>query len=280
MYYEISTAVKQASSLVWGPVLMMLLIGTGVYYTIRLRFPQVREFFHSLKIITGFFDHPRHKGEIKHFQALSTALSATIGTGNIAGVATAVALGGPGAVFWLWVTGVLGMAIKYSECVLAVKYRVFTKEGVVAGGPMYYLEKGMKAKPLAVLFSVCAIVTSMFIGNMVQSNSVADVLNSSLKIPHLATGVFMAVLAWLVIIGGVKRIAAFAQFVVPFMCVVYVTGALFVVLTNAGKVIPAIGLIIRCAFTPAAATGAFAGSAVLYTMRMGIARGQIGRAHV
>lgn len=273
MYYEISTAVKQASSLVWGPVLMMLLIGTGVYYTIRLRFPQVREFFHSLKIITGFFDHPRHKGEIKHFQALSTALSATIGTGNIAGVATAVALGGPGAVFWLWVTGVLGMAIKYSECVLAVKYRVFTKEGVVAGGPMYYLEKGMKAKPLAVLFSVCAIVTSMFIGNMVQSNSVADVLNSSLKIPHLVTGVFMAVLAWLVIIGGVKRIAAFAQFVVPFMCVVYVTGALFVVLTNAGKVIPAIGLIIRCAFTPAAATGAFAGSAVLYTMRMGIARG-------
>ncbi len=252
---------------------MVLLLGAGIYFTVRLGGIQIREFFHGVKVTLGFFDHPKHKGEIKHFQALSTALSATIGTGNIAGVATAVALGGPGAVFWMWVTGFFGMALKYASCVLSMKYRVFEKDGSVAGGPMYYLEKGLKQKWLAVFFAVCTAITATFIGNMVQSNSVADVLNSSLGVNHLMTGIVMAVLVWLVIVGGIKRIANVTQVIVPLMCVVYVAGALVVLGMNMDKILPAFALIFRHAFTPTAATGGFAGSVVLYTMRIGLARG-------
>lgn len=269
----LNALIRQVSSAVWGPVLMCLLIGTGVYFTIRLRFIQIREFFHGIKVTLGFFESPRHEGEIKHFQALSTALSATIGTGNIAGVATAVALGGPGAVFWMWVTGFFGMALKYASCVLAMKYRIVTEDGTIAGGPMYYLEKGMKKKWLAVFFAVCTAVTATFIGNMVQSNSVADVLSSTIGVNQLATGIIMAVLVWLVIIGGIKRIANVTQVIVPFMCVVYVGGAIIILAMNLDKIIPSFSLIFRSAFTPTAATGGFAGSVVLYTMRMGLARG-------
>lgn len=273
MFDNLNIIVKQISSFLWGPFLICLLLGAGIYFTVRLKFIQVKEFFHGLRITTGFFDNEKHKGEIKHFQALSTALSATIGTGNIAGVATAVALGGPGAVFWMWVTGLFGMALKYASCVLALKYRVFAEDGTVSGGPMYYLERGLKAKWLAVIFAVCTAITAVFIGNMVQSNSVADVLQSSLNVPPLATGICMAVFVWLIIVGGIKRIAGVTQIIVPFMCIVYVVSALFIVLTNLDKVQPALVLIVRHAFTPTAATGGFAGSVVLFTMRMGIARG-------
>ena len=270
---NLSLIVKEISSIVWGPVLIVLLLGTGIYFTFRLRFIQVREFFHGLRITAGFFDNPRHKGEIKHFQALSTALSATIGTGNIAGVATAIALGGPGAVFWMWLTGLFGMALKYASCVLSMKYRVFAKDGSVAGGPMYYLERGLKMKWLAVIFAVCTAITALFIGNMVQSNSVADVLSSSLNVPPAVTGIILAAFVWLVIVGGIKRIARVAQVIVPLMCIVYVVSALYILAVNADKLIPALALIGKSAFTPTAATGGFAGSVVLYTMRMGIARG-------
>lgn len=273
MLENINLIVKEISSIVWGPVLIVLLLGTGIYFTFRLRFIQVREFFHGLRITTGFFENPLHKGEIKHFQALSTALSATIGTGNIAGVATAIALGGPGAVFWMWLTGLFGMALKYASCVLSMKYRVFAEDGTVAGGPMYYLERGLKMKWLAVIFAVCTAITALFIGNMVQSNSVADVLSSSLQIPPLLTGIVLALFVWLVIVGGIKRIASVTQIIVPFMCAVYVISALYILAVNTDKIFPALGLIIKSAFTPTAATGGFAGSIVLYTMRMGIARG-------
>lgn len=265
--------VEKISSIVWGPALIFVLVGSGVYFTVRLRAIQVREFFHGVRITLGFFDDPEHKGQISHFQALCTALSATIGTGNIAGVATAIALGGPGAVFWMWVTGFFGMALKYASCGLAVKYRVIEEDGSVAGGPMYYLERGLKMKWLAVFFAICTCVTGLFIGNMVQSNSVADALYSSLSVPKAATGVIMGVAIWLVIIGGIKRIARVAQAMVPFMSVVYIVGAVIILALNADKIIPSLTLIIDKAFTPTSAAGGFAGSAVLYTIRMGVARG-------
>ena len=200
---------------------MAFLLGTGIYFTIRLRFIQIREFFHGVLITLGFFEREKHKGEIKHFQALCTALSATVGTGNIAGVATAIALGGPGAVVWMWLTGLFGMALKYASCLLALKYRVIAPDGSVAGGPMYYLERGMRKKWLAVFFAVCTAITATFIGNMIQSNSVADVFYSSLNIPHIVTGCIIAVFVWMVIIGGIKRIAKVTQVIAPFMCIYF-----------------------------------------------------------
>ena len=269
----LNTIISKGSSFMWGPALIVLLVGTGIYFTIRLGFIQLREFFHGIRITLGYFDDPSHKGEISHFQALSTALSATVGTGNIAGVATAIALGGPGAVFWMWITGIFGMALKYASCALAIKYRTIDKDGSVAGGPMYYLEKGLKMKWLAIVFASCTAVTATVIGNMVQSNSVADALYSSANIPRAVTGVIMAVLIWLVIVGGIKRIAKVAQAMAPFMCAVYVAGAVFILLLNIDKLLPALVLIIKSAFTPTAATGGFIGSTIMYTMRMGVARG-------
>ncbi|MFQ5952085.1 MAG: alanine/glycine:cation symporter family protein [Candidatus Omnitrophota bacterium] len=273
MFENLNLIVKQISSFVWGPALVILLLGTGIYFTLRLRFIQIWEFFHGWWITLGFFESPKHKGEIRHFQALSTALSATIGTGNIAGVATAIALGGPGAVLWMWLTGLFGMALKYASCVLSLKYRVFSKDGTVAGGPMYYLERGLGLKWLAVIFAICTAVTATVIGNMVQSNSVADVFNTSFKVPHFATGICMAILVWLVIMGGIKRIGKVTQVIAPFMCIVYMLGALYILIVNADKIIPSVLLIVKYAFTPTAATGGFAGSVVLFTMRMGVARG-------
>ena len=273
MYENINVIIKQISSFVWGPVLMILLLGTGIYFSIRLSFIQIREFFHGWRIALGHFDNPKHKGEIKHFQALSTALSATVGTGNIAGVATAIALGGPGAVVWMWLTGLFGMVLKYASCVLSLKYRVFSKDGSVAGGPIYYVEHGLGIKWLAVFFAICTAITAIFIGNMVQSNSVADVFYTSFNIPHVFSGLVIAAFVWLVIVGGIKRIAKVTQVIAPFMCTIYILGAVYILIVNADKIIPSLGLIIKYAFTPTAATGGFAGSVVLYTMRMGIARG-------
>jgi AGCS family alanine or glycine:cation symporter len=272
------------SGYVWGPPLIVILVGTGIYFSLRLRFIQVRGFSHSLGLISGKYDRDQDKGQITHFQALSAALSATIGTGNIAGVATAIATGGPGAVFWMWVTAFIGMSIKFSSCLLALKYRVIDPDGSVRGGPMYYIEQGLgaKFKPLAFFFAFCTAIATLGIGNMVQSNSVADALKDLFHFSsqgngpftfRLLVGLFLAILTGLVILGGIKRIGQVASRLVPFMTVAYVGGALFILFTNLGMILPAFKLILTHAFTPIAATGGFLGSSVLLTLRMGVSRG-------
>ncbi len=265
--------VAQIDGWVWGYFLMFLLVGTGVFLTFRLRFLQVRHFKHGWGLITGKWDDPKDKGELTHFQALSTALSATIGTGNIAGVATAIASGGPGAVFWMWVTAAVGMCTKFTCCMLAQKFREIDKDGVVAGGPMYYLRDGLKTPWLGWLFALFAALASFGIGNMVQANSVANPLFDYLGWPKLLIGTILGILVALVIIGGVRRIARMAERVVPFMTVVYVVCALIIIFVNIGKVPGAFGAIFSGAFGLKSAGGGVLGYTVAQAMRFGIARG-------
>ncbi len=260
-------------NVIWGPVLIFFLVGTGVYLTLILKAIQLRKLSHSVAIISGKYDNPRDQGEISHFQALSTALSATIGTGNIAGVATAIASGGPGAVFWMWVTAIFGMATKYSSCLLSLKYRKLKPDGSVSGGPMYYLTSGLKAGWLGWLFAFFACLASFGIGNMVQANSVANPLNDILGIPKPITGFLMAILVGMVIIGGIKRIGNVAARIVPFMTVVYILGAMTIIVINLEKIPEALNLIFYHAFTPTAAAGGFLGTTVMQTLRFGVARG-------
>jgi AGCS family alanine or glycine:cation symporter len=260
----------EISHIVWGPVLILLLLGCGIFYTINLKFIQFRHFFHGLKAILGFYDHPRYKGEISHFQALCTALSATIG--NIAGVATAISVGGPGAVFWIWVTGVLGMVTKFASCTLGHKYRV-RKKGIYRGGPMYYIRRGIKNKPLALFFAVCCAISALGIGNMVQSNSVADAFRSTFGVLPSFTGISLGILVWLVIIGGIKRIARIAQIIVPFMCLFYLFTGLLIISTHFKEALEVLRSIFYYAFNPLAASGGFLGASTMLTVRMGIARG-------
>ncbi len=273
------------SNIVWGIPMLILILLTGVYVTLKTGFIQIRGFKHAIELISGKFDSPDHHGHITHFQALSTALSATIGTGNIAGVATAIAAGGPGALFWMWISAIFGMAIKFVSATLAVKYRKLTPDSVM-GGPMYYIEMGFKdvynynAKWLAFLFALSTAIAAFGIGNMVQSNSVADVLASLFPLSptgkfsfKLVTGIILAILTAYVIIGGIRRIAAVAARLMPIMSLIYIAGAIIVLLVKIDRFIPAIRMIFESAFTGRAAGGAILGSAVLYTMRMGIARG-------
>jgi len=261
------------SDIFWGPVTSLLLVGTGILITILLRGVQLRWFAYAWGLISGRYDNPEDEGEITHFQALSAALSATIGTGNIAGVGTAVALGGPGAVFWMWVTAFFGMALKYAECTLSLKYRVIHGDGTVGAGPMYYLEHGLGQKWLGVLFAFFATVASFGIGNMVQANSVAEPVESSFGIPKIITGLVIGVLVFAVIVGGIKRIGQVASKLVPFMCVFYVLGALVVIATRIDQIPGAFGLILEGAFSGTAAVGGFAGAAVAQAIRFGVARG-------
>ncbi len=258
---------------VWGPAMIIFLVGTGLFLTIRLKFIQFLGFPHAVALITGKYDDPKDAGEITHFQALSAALSATIGTGNIAGVATAIAMGGPGAVFWMWLTALVGMATKFTSCLLSNKFRKVNDDGSVSGGPMYYLEQGLGLKWLGMLFALFTIIASFGIGNMVQANSVAEPLLDIIGIPKLATGFVMAVLVALVILGGIKRIAVVASRIVPFMCVAYVLGALIVIFSNFDQILPSLIMIVQDAFTPRSAAGGFAGATILQTMRYGVARG-------
>lgn len=264
---------ESISGFVWGPVTIILLVGTGVLITLVVKLIQLRKFGYAWKLISGKYDDPRDKGEITHFQALSAALSATIGTGNIAGVGTALALGGPGAVFWMWITAVFGMALKYGECLLSLNYRTIHPNGVVGAGPMYYLEKGLGQKWLGVLFAIFAAVASFGIGNMVQANSVAEPVQTYFGIPKLATGLIIGILVFLVIVGGIKRIGQVASRLVPVMAVFYVVGALVVIFANIGEVPAALGRIFSDAFTGTAATGGFAGATVSQVIRFGVARG-------
>ncbi|MBI2486239.1 MAG: sodium:alanine symporter family protein [Deltaproteobacteria bacterium] len=274
MEEKLIKTLSDISGLVWGLPLIVLLLGTGIYLTIILRGLQFRALIPSLYIaLIKRKDEGESEGDISHFQALMTALSATVGVGNIAGVATAIAAGGPGAMFWMWITGLFGMATKYSEAVLAVKYREVDKFGTMSGGPMYYISKGLGLKWLGTLFAVFASIAAFGIGNMVQSNSVADAINSTFGVPHWISGLVMCVATGLVIIGGIKSIAKAASVIVPFMIVFYMIGSFISIFVHWQNVPDAFGLIFYHAFTPTAAAGGFMGAAVQQTLRMGVARG-------
>ncbi len=261
------------NSFVWGPVMLVFLVGTGVLLTVRLGGIQLTRLPQALRLVFFPADDDCEDGDISAFQALTTALSATIGTGNIAGVATAIYLGGPGAVFWMWVCAVFGMATKYAEAVLAVHYRQQLPDGTMQGGPMRYISDGLGLKWLGMVFAVMGSIAAFGIGSMVQSNSVAVALKSTMGIPTLATGVVLAVLAALVIIGGIKRIGRVTARLVPFMAVLYVVAALVVLGINAAALPAALAMIFEHAFSASAASGGFAGATVAMAIRFGVARG-------
>ncbi|MFD2045281.1 alanine/glycine:cation symporter family protein [Ornithinibacillus salinisoli] len=258
------------SDFVWGPPTLILIVGTGIYLTLRLGFLQFRTLPYALRLaFSPRRQDKKSKGDISHYQALSTAMAATIGTGNIVGVATAVVLGGPGAVFWMWITAFFGMATKYAEAILAVKYRVENSKGEMSGGPMYYLEKGLKQKWLGVLFALFGACAAFGIGNMVQSNSVSDALNDSFNINPWITGIVLTLLAGLVILGGIKSIGKVTAFFVPIMALFYVIGGLIIIIMNFDIVPAAVGLIFSDAFTANALGGGLLGTVIRY----GVARG-------
>jgi AGCS family alanine or glycine:cation symporter len=257
------------------PYLVILLLGTGIFLTIRMRFIQLRKVRHSLAVIGGFYDNPDDSGEINHFQALSAALSATIGIGNIAGVATAIHYGGPGALFWMWVTAIFGTTSKFVECTLSTHFRRIHPDGAVSGGPMYYIEKGLGGhwKFLAVMFAICAVISSFGSGNSVQAFTVADSFRSDFGFPTWATGLTMATLVGLVIIGGIKRIGMVASRLVPIMSAIYFLGAITVLMFNARLVPGAFSTILSDAFTAKAGVGGFVGSSFTFMLVWGVKRG-------
>lgn len=266
--------IQTASDFLWGFPLIILLVGTGFWLTFNLRGIQFTRLWHALYLaLIKRKEDGDEPGDITHFQALMTALSATVGTGNIAGVATAIAVGGPGALFWMWITGLVGMATKYSEAVLAVKYREVDEYGTMSGGPMYYISKGLNAKWLGALFALFAAIAAFGIGNMVQSNSVADALESSFNLPYWQTGIILTIATALVIIGGIKNIGRVAGVLVPIMIVFYMGAALIIIFMHISLVPAAFEMIIVYAFTPKAGLGGFLGATVMLTVRMGVARG-------
>ncbi len=270
--------VSAVSSFVWGPFLLIpLLLATGLYLTVRLRGLQFTKLGESLWLGLIVRKEKGAEGDISHFQALMTALAATVGTGNIVGVATAIAAGGPGALFWMWITGLVGMATKYSEALLSVKFRSTDEAGQQCGGPMYYLAAGLKSKGLGrflgAAFALFAAVAAFGIGNMVQSNSVADSLHDAFGVPEYATGLAIAVLAGLVILGGIRSIGRFTGFFVPLMIAAYVIGAGVVLVLHADRIPHALGLVFGSALSGTAAAGGFLGAGVAQAIRFGVARG-------
>lgn len=265
----IQGALDWLGGIVWGPPLLILLVGTGIYLTFRLGILQLALLPYSLKLVFSRNQDKKSEGDINHFQALMTAMAATVGTGNIVGVATAVVLGGPGAVFWMWLAGFFGMATKYGEAILAVKYRVKDDNGEMAGGPMYYLEHGLKQKWLGVLFAIFGALAAFGIGNGTQSKAVADLMNSTFSVPFWVTGIALVIFAGLVILGGIKWIGRVTAFFVPFMAAFYILAGLIVMIMNINLVPEAIGIIFTYAFTGEAAAGGAIGAAI----RFGVARG-------
>ena len=262
------------SGFIWGTPLIVLLVGTGVFLTFRLRFIQFRLLGEGLK--TAFLPHRQKregKGDISHFKALMTALAATIGTGNIAGVATAISMGGPGALFWMWITALFGMATKYAEAVLAVKYRIVDKNGEMAGGPMYVLERGLNMKWLGIAFAVFGALAGFGIGNMVQSNSIAQALKATFGITELATGALLTFATAAIILGGIKSIAKASGIIVPVMAVFYILASIVVLAINYEAIPGAFVLIFEHAFTPMAAVGGFGGAMVRTVIQKGVSRG-------
>jgi alanine or glycine:cation symporter, AGCS family len=271
MMQNIQNIMETLSNWVWGPYMLILIVGTGIFLTFRLLFWQFRMLPLAFKQVFGKHPENKNEGDISQFASLMTALSATIGTGNIAGVATACVLGGPGAVFWMWMTALFGMATKYGEGVLAVKYRIKNEHGEMSGGPMYYIERGLgsKWKWLAVLFALFGTLASFGIGSSVQSNTVALAVENSLGISTLTTGIVITIFSALVILGGIKTISKASSVIVPIMAIGYVVGGLIIILNNLDLVIPALKMIFTYAFTGEAAAGGAIGAAIRY----GVARG-------
>jgi len=266
----LSDLMSTASGIIWGPPMLILLVGTGLYLTFKLRGMQFWALGHAFKLI--FQKDENAKGDISNFAALTTALAATVGIGNIVGVATAITMGGPGAVFWMWVTGLVGMATKYSEAILAVKYRKKGSNGY-KGGPMYYLARGANMPVLAFLFALFTILASFGIGNMTQANAVSTALSSQFNIPTDITGGVLLIITAFVILGGIKSIGKTTSFLIPFMIAIYLTTSFIILFTNYEKIDDAFSLIFYYAFNPIAAGGGFAGAAVAAAIRYGIARG-------
>lgn len=268
----IESILSAIDGFIWGAPLLILLSGTGLYLTLRLGFLQIRYLPRALGYL--FKKDKGGKGDVSSFAALCTALAATIGTGNIVGVATAVQAGGPGAIFWMWLVALLGMATKYAECLLAVKYRVRDKNDFMAGGPMYYIERGLGLKWLAKLFAVFGVMVAFFgIGTFPQVNAITHAMQDTFQIPVLATAIVVTLLVGLIILGGVKRIATASSVIVPFMAVFYVAISIVIILLNAEKVPAVIGLIIHSAFDPQAALGGAVGFTVMKAIQSGVARG-------
>lgn len=272
--------VSSLNDLIWAtpsamPLMVIFLLGFGVFITLRLGFVQLRRFKHGLKVVAGHYDDPGETGDVNHFQALTTALSATVGIGNIAGVAIAIHNGGPGALFWMWITAFFGMAIKYTECTLAVMYRQKNADGSVSGGPMYYIKNGLGQnwQWLAVSFAFFAVICSFLTGNAVQANSVSDIMQASFSVPKWATGLTSAAVVGFVILGGIKRIGAVTARLAPLMAVIYVLGALVILLMNYDQVIPSLVLIVKSAFNPTAGAYGVGSGVFLTTLVWGIKRG-------
>ena len=265
------------NGIVWGPLIIILIIGTGTYLSIMTKFFSITKLGFILKntLLKMFAKDDKGEGEVTAFQAVATALAATVGTGNIAGVATAIALGGPGAVFWMWLAAIMGMTTKFAEVVLAVNFREKTEDGRFVGGPMYYISNGLGKswKWLAVIFATFGTLASFGIGCMVQSNSVALSAESTFGVPVLVTGIVLAILTAVVIVGGIKRIGAFTEKLVPFMAALYILGGLWLIISNAGKLPYAFSLIFGNAFTGTAAVGGFTGTVMMQAIRFGVARG-------
>lgn len=258
---------------VWGLPLMVLLVGTGIWLTLLLKGIQFTKLPYALYQALVVRKEEGAEGDISHFQALMTALSATVGTGNIAGVATAICIGGPGALFWMWMTGLVGMATKYAEAVLAVKYRVVEADGSYSGGPMYYISKGLNMKWLGALFAIFASIACFGIGSMVQSNSVAEAVYNSYGLETAHTGMILIIFTAGVILGGIKSIARVTSVIVPVMIVVYSVASIVILFMYAGELPAAFALVVESAFSPVAAGGGFAGAGVMLAIRMGVARG-------
>jgi alanine or glycine:cation symporter, AGCS family len=264
------------NGLVWGPPMLVLILGTGLLLQVRLKFMPILRVAMGFRMVwRGRRPEAGAEGEISPYAALMTALAATVGTGNIAGVATAIAIGGPGALFWMWITALVGMATKYSEVLLSVYYREVDDRGEHVGGPMYAIKNGLgrKWRWLGFAFALFGGLAGFGIGNMVQSNSISQVMTESFSIPTWLTGIVLSVLTGLVLLGGIKRIGAVAEKLVPTMCVGYIVVALLVLLLHAGQIPAAFAMIIEHAFSPVAASGGFAGATIMMALRFGVARG-------
>lgn len=267
--------VSLVNSILWDYVLIIGLVGTGIFLSIVLGFPQIKRFGKAAKrVFGGVFNKEKNKeGSMSSFQALATSIAAQIGTGNVAGVATAIAAGGPGAVFWMWISAFFGMATIFVEATLAQRYREKDVDGQLVGGPAYYIKNGLKSKTLASFFAIALIIALGFIGNMVQSNSIANAVSKAFNIPNIAIGVAIATIAGLIFIGGMKRIAKFAEMVVPIMAVIYILGTITVLVLFRSNIIPTLKTIFVGAFNPQAVLGGAAGIGVKQAVRYGVARG-------
>ena len=277
MMEQLTKIVSEINGFLWGMYcLIPLLCGVGIYFTLKLDFIQIRRFGLAVKSTFGGLTlHGERAGKqgMSSFQSLATAIAAQVGTGNLAGAATAIAMGGPGAIFWMWIAAFFGMATIFAEAVLAQTYKTTDDQGHVTGGPAYYISKGLGSKKLAAFFSISIIIALGFIGNMVQSNSIADAFQTAFSLPPLLIGVIISALAAFVFFGGMGRIAAFTEKVVPIMAALYLLGGLIVLLANASHIIPALKMVFVGAFDPAAATGGIIGAGVKEAMRYGVARG-------